>query len=525
MNEKDYVGYYTQDVEYPSLVVPSQTPLKMCLSASLSGFLPPDPVSSYTYCEICCRDATTLIALSLLNPESQFWGIEFNSWYIEKAKTRIEKYGLKNLNLVQKNLLDLEFKDFPEFDFIVISGVYSLLEEQARKKILDFVSEKLKQGGLFYVEYMALPGRISLEPLWKLIQKLVSSRKFSSEKERAKKGLYFLRLLAKRGMLYLYANPSVARIVQFYLSSIKTEENLVDHFFHHFLLGDFRAFYFYEIYEEAKRRGLEFVGSADSSLNDLELAVPPVQIPTFFEISEPELVETVKDFIRNTTDRRDLFTKENAQDFSKAYKFLKEKIKLFPTLPVTEITRVLPIIGKAKIPLSGSIYDKVFKLFEEGKSFITLEDLEGFSEKQVLKALNRLLATQEFEVAFEKPCLPDFLSDREVLKLRLKPSLNEEFLEEARKSVSQTILVSEITRGAGTTLSPLEVLFLAELKEKGKISIQELKEKLSSVNKTIYTFQGPKPLNILSVEELEKLSEAFIKRKIPLLLKLGVVEV
>ena len=525
MQERPYVGFYVQDVEFRSIVVTVQTPLRMCLSASLSGFLPPDPCRAFRYCDLCCGDGTTIIALAILNPESEFWGIDFNPQHIKKGQERIERYGLKNVRLIQADLAEIDFKDFPEFDFITINGAYSWLEEPLRQKILDFVGEKLKEGGLFYVQYMALPGRISIEPLWKLIQRLVPPEKYSSGRERAKKGLYFLRLLAKRGMFYLQANPPAARATQFYLTTTKNDEYFIDHFAHNALASGFRPFYFYEIYSEIKKRGLEFAGSVDPALNDLELAVPPTQVPTFFEITDIELVETVKDFIRNTMDRRDLFIKGGVKDFSRAYEFLKERIKIFPALPVTEINRVLPVIGGARIPLKGPVYDKVFKLFEEGRSFITLEDLGEFQEKQVLKALTRLLATQEFEVALKEPYPEVSFKEDEEVKFELYPEINEEFLEEAREEFFSCVLVSEITRGAGSPLSPLEVLFLSELKENGRVDFERLKEKLSSVTKVVQTLQGQKPANALSTEELERMFKAFSKRKIPLLMKLGILKV
>jgi len=519
----DYVGYYVHDLEFRSVVVKMQTPLEMCLSAALAGFSPPDPERPFTYMDICSGDGTTLNALALLNPESQFYGVDFNPQHIAHARTTAEKYGLKNVHFLEMNIGNLNPQDFPDFDFITINGAYSWLEDPLREKVLDFVGEKLKERGLFYVEYMALPGRVSIAPLWKLIQWMVPFDKFPDGRERAKKGLYYLKLLAKRGMFYLQANPPAARAAQFYLTSTQSDEYFIDHFAHNAMASGFRPMFFYEMLSDVRKRGLDFVGSVDPSLNETELSVPPSQVPTFFEITEPELVETVKDFIRNTMDRRDLFSKNPVKDQAEAVKFLKEKAKLFPSSPLTEIPRVLPIIGGHRIPLKGPVYDKVFELFENGRDYITLEDLGSVPEKQLLKALVRVLATGHFVASLKEPAKFD---ENKTGKVTIEPEMNRMFLEKAFDSFIQTVLISEHTRGGAVVLNPFEVVaVLSFVEEGGSDSLEEaVSKKIAGITKPIQTLQGQKPANTLNKEEVKQLVEIIKRRKIPLLFKLGILK-
>lgn len=520
---EDYVGFYVQDIEFRSAVVPAQTPLNMCLSSALAGYVPISPDSNFSYCDICCGDGTTLNALASLNRDSLFYGIDFNPLHIKKARETAQKLGLSNVTYIEASIADVNPEDFPMFDFITINGAYSWLDESIKQKVLAFVSSRLKDRGLFYVEYMALPGRVAISPLWKLIQMLVPPDKFTSSKERGKRGLYLLRLLARRGMFFLQANPPAARAAQFYLTQSKTDEYYIDHFVHNALASGFRPMFFYEMYEDIKKHGLSYIGSVDPSLNDLDTSVPPSQIPTFFEITEPEMVETVKDFIRNTMDRRDLFSKNPTPSLPQAIEFLKEKVKIFPSIPITELRRVLNIIGGHKLPLKGPIFDKFFSLLEQGRDFITLDMLSEFPEKQLLKALIKILATNEYTVSFSEP--DKFDENYISRKLSLNEQMNAILLEEAVASFWGTVLISTATKGAAVHLSPVDAIILKTLIEKGKTNLTDLvAEGLSKIEKPVQTQTGMKNVNTLRREEIDQFIEVFLRRRLPLLFKLKILK-
>ncbi len=521
---EEYVGFYVQDIEFHSVVVPAQTPLTMSLSAALSGFVPPSPDSPFSYCDICCGNGITINALAFFNPESTFYGIDFNPLHIQKARETAKALGLKNVNFIEASIDEINPEDFPMFDYITINGAYSWLEEPLKQKVLQFVSSRLKDRGLFYVEYMALPGRVAIAPLWKLIQMLTPLDKFSSSRERGKRGLYLLRLLARRGMFFLQANPPAARAAQFYLTQTKTDEYFIDHFIHNALASGFRPMYFYEMNDDIKRHGLSYIGSVDPALNDIEISVPPSQIPTFFEITEPEMVETVKDYIRNTMDRRDLFSKNPLQSMDDAFTFLKERIKIFPSIPITEVKRVLQIIGGHRIPLKGSVYDKVFKIFEEGKSYITLDELSEFSVKQIFKALTRINATDEFTFSLKEPF--DCPAQPEEVKYKITHEINRILLEESLDSFKTSVLVSPLTGGAAMQISNIDVVILRSFIDTDtntKELIDKVTERLSKIEKPVQTSAGMKNANSLQREDIERFITIFMKRKLPHLIKLGIL--
>jgi hypothetical protein len=43
--------------------------------------------------------------------------------------------------------------DLPDFDFVVLHGIYSWVSEDLRRDIIDFLERKLRPGGLCFVSY------------------------------------------------------------------------------------------------------------------------------------------------------------------------------------------------------------------------------------------------------------------------------------------------------------------------------------------------------------------------------------
>jgi len=515
-------------MNYKTVLNLYQAPFNLFISATLSGFLSPEPDKSFNYCMLFCREAYTLNALALLNPQSNFIGIEPDQKLIKEAKNIAQQLNLKNITYIKANIRNLKYDKFPDFDFIILNTSYSHLKNSLREKIFDFVNKKLKEGGIFYIEYLSLPGNASIIPFWYLFQKLIPAEKFSDLKERAKKGLYFLKLFAKRGMFYFRDHLVTTKLVQFYLNQIQTDECdefILDHFIYNMLSNEFKPFFFYEIYESAKNKGLVFIGSADFKLNDLELSVPFSHIPTFFEITETSLAETLKDFIRNASERKDMFSKNPIKDYNKAYQSLKEKIKIFPTVPITEIIRVVPVIGGGRIPLKAPIYDKIFQLFENKREFITLKDIEEFPPKQILKALIKLLATNEFILTLEEPAQFFSLKYKEIKSFKFRLKFNQMLLEKACEKFWPVVFISELTRSPFIYLNPLEAIILLNMQKHNKNLVEKIKENLSHISKVVPTLSGSKPAKNLKKEEIEKFIEIFCKRKLSLLIKTRIIEI
>ena len=60
-----------------------------------------------------------IITQALYNPESEFIGVDLTAEQVKKGNEVIEKIGLKNVKLLEKNILEIN-EDFGKFDYIIV---------------------------------------------------------------------------------------------------------------------------------------------------------------------------------------------------------------------------------------------------------------------------------------------------------------------------------------------------------------------------------------------------------------------
>jgi|GEM_PF-6066563 len=149
---------YTTDVKYPTTYFHFQTPVIMSSVALLTGHKHRFPGSEFSYCDFGCGQGYMLCLLAACNPDANFYGVDLNSAHIESAQRLADEFDLKNVTLINADFDDLTADVLPELDFAAITGVYSWLPTQTRTRLIETVSNRLKDGGLCFLHYLAMPG-------------------------------------------------------------------------------------------------------------------------------------------------------------------------------------------------------------------------------------------------------------------------------------------------------------------------------------------------------------------------------
>jgi predicted O-methyltransferase YrrM len=153
-------GYFTAQ-PYPAYVITKINPHYLRFLASLQGFRQASPDRAFRYCELGCGVGATVLSLAAANPEAEFVGIDFMPAHIERARSMALKGGLHNVKLLQRSFESLN-EDPSDlggpFDFIVLHGVYSWVGPESRAAIDALLASHLRDGGLAYVCYNAMPG-------------------------------------------------------------------------------------------------------------------------------------------------------------------------------------------------------------------------------------------------------------------------------------------------------------------------------------------------------------------------------
>ncbi len=128
----------------------------MAVLARLHG-LDPEPVERARVLDIGAGEGGNIIPMAVALPEAEFVGIDLAASPVERGRTMIEGLGLKNVRLLQKNLLDVD-ASFGTFDYIVANGIYAWTPPEVRDKLLAVARANLSPQGVAFISYNAYPG-------------------------------------------------------------------------------------------------------------------------------------------------------------------------------------------------------------------------------------------------------------------------------------------------------------------------------------------------------------------------------
>ena len=145
---KSKTFYYTQ-------------PGRQQMVLKLLGFKTPDLKNSRVL-EIGCSFGGNIIPFALENPKAEVIGIDLSSVQIEEGNRIIENLGLENIRLVHQNVLEFDEK-LGKFDYIICHGVFSWVNEEVQRGILDVIKNHLSENGSAILSYNTYPGWKNLE--------------------------------------------------------------------------------------------------------------------------------------------------------------------------------------------------------------------------------------------------------------------------------------------------------------------------------------------------------------------------
>jgi SAM-dependent methyltransferase len=163
---------YVSDVRYARNFIRETAPAWLDHVALVSGFEPPAPDRSFTWCDLGCGAGVTAAILAATHPPGSFHGIDAMPIHMDDARRLRRDAGIPNVHFHTANFSTASALDLPAFDYIVSHGVYTWVGPEARRAWLNFIDRHLKPNGLVYVSYNALPGRAADLPFQRLIRTL-----------------------------------------------------------------------------------------------------------------------------------------------------------------------------------------------------------------------------------------------------------------------------------------------------------------------------------------------------------------
>ena len=241
--------------------------------------------------EIGCSMGGNLMPMAVDHPGSQFLGIDASSRQIAEGWKTVERLGLKNLQLRQLDILDVE-RDLGEFDYIVSHGVFSWVPARVQAKMLEICQRHLAPNGVAYISYNTYPG-------WHIRgivrdMMLYRGAQFADPAARLAQAKSLVGFVAQatRG-----GDTPYTRLLQ---NELNQMSHMEDYYLHHDHLEEHNEpVYFHEFARRLAVNGLQYLGEADFSMM-VSTNFSPEVAKTLHELGAHDILqmEQYMDFVR-----------------------------------------------------------------------------------------------------------------------------------------------------------------------------------------------------------------------------------
>lgn len=183
------------DLMYESSAFPQTAINNLEARARMMG-LHPAPAANAKVLELGCSMGGNIITQALYYPDAEFVGIDLSGRQVAQGNAIIEKMGLKNVRLEEKDILTVD-ESFGKFDYIIVHGIWSWVPDAVKDKIFSICRNNLTEHGIAYISYNVYPG-------WKRQEQLREIMYFAGRdvleeplEARTRKGLDALKALAE----------------------------------------------------------------------------------------------------------------------------------------------------------------------------------------------------------------------------------------------------------------------------------------------------------------------------------------
>jgi methyltransferase-like protein/SAM-dependent methyltransferase len=272
-------------------------PDRLATIATLAG-LRPVPVVSCRVLELGCAAGGNLIPLAVALPGSTFLGVDLSAKQIEAGQKTVADLGLKNVELVKKDIKEIG-PETGTFDYIIVHGVFSWVPADVQNKILEVCGTRLAPDGVVYLSYNTLPG-------WRtrgIVRDLMTyhSRQFHDPRDKVSQAKALLEFVVRalEGQQTPYAN--------LLREELKLVQSVSDWYLYHDHLEDQNLpMYFHEFVTRASAYGLRYLGEAEVHTMAPRSFSPAVQ--EILQRISPDILrlEQYMDFLRNRMFRQTL---------------------------------------------------------------------------------------------------------------------------------------------------------------------------------------------------------------------------
>jgi SAM-dependent methyltransferase len=145
------------ELPYRCLPIEWTAPERLALASLLHGG-PRQPLDTYRVLELGCGDGANLLPLAYYRRHATFVGVDGARSQIEVADARKSALKLSNIEFIHADFLTAAHRLSGQFDYIIAHGIFSWVPHDVRDALLELCAERLRPGGLLYLNYNTRPG-------------------------------------------------------------------------------------------------------------------------------------------------------------------------------------------------------------------------------------------------------------------------------------------------------------------------------------------------------------------------------
>ena len=382
-----------------------------------------------------------IITQALYNPEAEFVGVDLTAEQVKKGNEVIEKIGLKNIKLIEKNILDIN-EDFGKFDYIIVHGVFSWVPDIVKEKIIKICNENLTEEGIAYISYNTYPGWKEADKIREMM--LYANKYFPevSQGDKVQRGKAFISIVAEQMKIY----TDVAEKKGDFIKQIEGILNMQDYYVGHEQLENINdPMYLHEFVDMLRKENLQYISDVG-----LRLSIASVYNDSTIEKlqqlsqGDPVIKEQCLDYILDTKFRRALICKNSQAEklnFSETFpndildsflltlKYTKEEIE---TLNEENVKTIM--LHLIETPNKSFTIQDALKYWEEN---INNEDKNEEKTNEVLANLRKFVLNSMINAKIKFYC-----SENEMVPYEE----NQVYIPEIFRNYIRTLIVGE---GAG----------------------------------------------------------------------------
>ncbi|HHP7230094.1 MAG TPA: methyltransferase regulatory domain-containing protein [Xenococcaceae cyanobacterium] len=447
---------YVVDIDYTYSFFEELNPAWIAFALTQRGIAPPN-YEKFNYCELGFGQGFGTNLFAAIHPQGEFWATDFNPSHACHAKLLANEAGCQNVHFFDKSFAEFLDTETPQFDFIVLHGIYSWVGVKNQEIIVEIIRRKLKFGGAVYISYNTLPGWIATLPLQKLMLEYAEQSKEPTI-NRIDRTISFIEKLKELDAGFFSANPILEQQINQILQFRDSGSNYL---IHEYFTQHWQPLYFFEVAQKLAEAKVTFATSAIIGDQYFNQRFNSEQLKLLAEVNTPELRETVRDYFINQYFRKDIFVKGIRKLSASEQAEILSKFRFTLAVPYLEEIKYQVDVARVKITLDEAVFTPlVTELYSQALTIEELlekptikENVENFTN--ALDVLTLLIA-----VGYVKPLLPE---REEIARQDSIEKFNLAVLERSRYGSELKAIASPLI-GSGVEINRLEQLFLLAYK-------------------------------------------------------------